>query len=93
MNHRTVPRRIPCVATESDKSGQSAEPELAGAVHTMLAILTDLRRDMPAAELQDRIALVRWLRGELTDVEALLGRVHGRLAGAVAADGEPTPRP
>jgi hypothetical protein len=92
MNRRTVPTRIRSVAAASNERGQSTETELAGAVHRVLAILTDLRRDMPASELRDRMKLVRWLRGELADVETLLGGAYGRLAAADDADSEPAAR-
>ena len=53
--------------------------ELAGAVHQVLAILTDLRSShAQAPELPDRIALVRWLRQELAAVEILLTDAYSR---------------
>jgi hypothetical protein len=52
--------------------------ELAGAVHQVLAILTDLRSHAQAPELSDRIALVHWLRQELAAVEILLTDAYSR---------------
>jgi hypothetical protein len=60
------------VATVSDEGNRGTEAELAGSVHRVLAILTDRRADVLEPELGDRIALVRWLRGELAAVEKLL---------------------
>lgn len=92
MNRRTVPTRTRNVAAASNASGQTAETDLAGAVYKVLAILTDLRRDMPASELRDRMALVQWLRGELAEVETLLGGAYGRMAVTHEAASEPAPR-
>ncbi|HEV7653450.1 MAG TPA: hypothetical protein VGP36_01760 [Mycobacteriales bacterium] len=60
---------------------RDVDSELAAAVHQVLTTLTDLRSEVRAHELSDRIALVRWLRQELTAVETLLTGVYGRRAG------------
>ncbi len=69
--------------------GPGDDSELARAVHKVLAVLTDVRGDTPAAELDDRLALVRWLRGELAAVETLLTGAYGRRAGAGDVGREP----
>jgi hypothetical protein len=66
------------VATAAD--GRDTGTELAGAVHQVLAILTDLRSEAQALELPDRIALVQWLRLELAAVETLLTDAYNRQA-------------
>lgn len=66
------------VATESDKGERDSDTDLAAAVHRVLMILTDLRRDAHTPELSERIRLVQWLRHELGDVEALLTRAAAR---------------
>jgi hypothetical protein len=73
--------RTSVVATAS--AGRGRDIELAGAVHQVLATLTDLRSDTSVPELRDRIVLVQWLRGELAAVETLLTGAYGRRAGAV----------
>jgi hypothetical protein len=70
------------VATASDERGGT---ELAGAVHQVLATLTELRSDTPSAELRERIALVQWLRRELAAVETLLTGAYGRRAATADA--------
>jgi hypothetical protein len=64
------------VATTADE--RDTGTELAGAVHQVLAILTDLRSHAQIPELPDRIALVRWLRQELAAVEILLTDAYSR---------------
>jgi hypothetical protein len=66
------------VATAFVERGHGYDTELASAVHQVLATLTDVRGDSSAAELHDRIVLVRWLRGELAAVETLLTGVSSR---------------
>jgi hypothetical protein len=70
------------VATACDDGNRDTDIELAGSVHRVLAILADLRSDAPEPELRDRIALVRWPRGEPTEVEKLLTLSHDRRTGA-----------
>lgn len=60
----------------------SGDAVLARAVHDVLATLSRVRGTTDTPELlQDRIALVRWLRLELSEVETLLVREHGRSSG------------
>jgi hypothetical protein len=75
------------VATASDEQQHGSDTELAGAVHQVLATLTDLRTDMPVTQLQDRIALVQWLQDELVAVETLLVGVQSRRTAATADAG------
>jgi hypothetical protein len=75
------------VATASDEQQHGSDTELAGAVHLVLATLTDLRTDMPVTQLQDRIALVQWLQDELVAVETLLVSVQGRRTATTADAG------
>jgi hypothetical protein len=82
VNRPTLGPRTSVVATASD--GRGRETQLAGAVHHVLATLTDLRTDTSVSELRDRIVLVQWLRGELAAVETLLTGAYGRRAGATA---------
>jgi hypothetical protein len=63
--------------------GRGDDAELAGAVHQILTTLTDVRRSTSAAELRDRIALVRWLRVELAAAETRLTTSYGQRAGTV----------
>ena len=77
-----------CVVTASDEAQRDLDTELASSVHQVLAILTDLRSDVRADELSNRLALVRWLRQELTEVETLLTGAHRRrTAGPAPASG------
>ena len=59
----------------------SGDAVLARAVHDVLATLSRVRGTDTPERLQDRIALVRWLRRELSEVETLLVREHGRSPG------------
>lgn len=57
----------------------SDDDELAGAVHRVLATLTDLRSASVTSEvLRSRIALVQWLRHELVAVETRLTTAYQR---------------
>lgn len=75
------------VATVSEEGNRDAEAELVGSVHRVLAILTDLRADVLEPELGDRIALVRWLRGQLAEVEKLLTDSQQRRTAASGVSG------
>jgi hypothetical protein len=77
------------VAAASVAHGHGDDPELAGAVHQILATLTDVRRDTSATELRDRIALVQWLRVELAAAETLLTARYGGRAATADATREP----
>ena len=62
MNRQAAGSRMSSVAAASVGRGHGDETtDLAGAVHEILATLTDVRRETSAAELGDRIALVKWL--------------------------------
>jgi hypothetical protein len=65
-------------ATDDDRT--TDDTDLAAAVHHVLAALTHVRRGPAVSpdQLRDRIELVRWLRRELDDVEALLAGVRDR---------------
>lgn len=67
----------------------SDDDELAGAVHRVLATLTDLRSAAVTPEvLGSRIALVQWLRHELVAVETRLTTAYQRPpVGAPASSG------
>jgi hypothetical protein len=86
MNLRVTGSRISGVTVASVTRGRGDEPDLAGAVHQILATLTNVRRDTSAAELRDRVALVQWLRIELAAVETLLTASCGRRAGSADAN-------
>ena len=77
------------VAAASAAPGDSDETDLAGAVHQILATLTDVRRDTSAAELRDHIALVHWRRVELAAVETLLTASYRQRVGAADGAREP----
>jgi hypothetical protein len=89
MNRQGNRQRMSSVAGASVARDDGDEADLAGAVHQILATLADVRRDTPATELRDRIALLQWLRVELAAVETLLTDAYGRRAGT--ADATPTP--
>jgi hypothetical protein len=91
MNRRAAGPRMSSVAAASVARGHGDETDLAGAVHEILATLTDVRRETSAAELSDRIALVKWLHVELAAVETLLTASYGRRAGTAEATREPDP--
>jgi hypothetical protein len=78
------------VAAASVGRGRGDDRDFARAVHHVLATLTDVRGDTPAAELIERLTLVRWLRGELGAVETLLAGAHGRRVGAADLRPDPT---
>jgi hypothetical protein len=84
MNRRPASPRTSGVAAASVAGGRGDETDVAGAVHQILATLTDVRRSTSASELCDRIALVQWLRLELAAVETLLAAAHARQAAADA---------
>jgi hypothetical protein len=86
MNRRAAGSRMPIVAAASVTHGQGDEADLAGAVHQILATLTDVRRDTSATELRDRVALVQWLRVELAAVETLLTVSHAQRSGIADAE-------
>jgi hypothetical protein len=77
MNRRVVAQRMSDV-TAPVTDGRGGGADLAGAVHQILATLTDVRRDTSPAELRDRIALVRWLRVELAAVDTRLTISYGQ---------------
>jgi hypothetical protein len=85
MNPRNGWLRMSSVAGASVARGHDDEADLAGAVHKILATLTDLRRDTSTTELRDRLALVQWLRVELAAVETRLAASYGQRAGATDA--------
>jgi len=89
MNRRVVGSRMSSVAAASVRRGNGDDADLADAVHQILATLTDLRRDISASELRDRVALVQWLRVELAAVETLLTASYAQRSGS--ADATPTP--
>jgi hypothetical protein len=82
VNRRPTPARTSNVAAASVGRRHGDDSDLAHAVHQVLATLADVRGDTPAAELIERLTLVRWLRGELAAVETLLAGAHGRRVGA-----------
>ena len=73
------------MAAASSARGHGDQTDLTGAIHHVLATLTDVRRDTPIAELRGRIALARWLRIELAAVESLLTDAFGRRAAVEAS--------
>jgi hypothetical protein len=70
------------VAAASVGRGHGDDSDLARAVHQVLATLADVRGDTPAAEVIERLTLVRWLRSEFAVVETLLAGAYGRRVGA-----------
>ena len=89
MNRPAAGSRMSSVAAASVARGHGDETDLAGAVHEILATLTDLHRETSAAGLGDRIALVQWLHVELAAVETLLPASYGHRAGTAEATREP----
>lgn len=89
MNRGPAGPRTSGVAAASAARGHGDETDPAGAMHQILATLTDVRRDASAAELRDRIALVQWLRVELAAVEALPTASYSHRAGTAEATREP----
>ena len=89
MHRRAAGSRMSSVAAATVARGNGDETDLAGAVHEILATLTDVRRDTSAAELRDRIALVQRLHVELAAVETLLTASYRHRAGTAEATREP----
>jgi hypothetical protein len=77
------------VAAATVGDGHGDDTDLARAVHQVLATLTDVRADTSAADLADRLTIVRWLRDELAAVETVLTGAHGRRAGLADVIREP----
>lgn len=90
MNRQAAGSRMSSVAAASVGRGHGDETtDLAGAVHEILTTLTDVRRETSAAELGDRIALVKWLHVELAAVETLLTSSYGHRTGTAEVTREP----
>lgn len=75
---------------QGDSDETADDTDLTAAVHQVLTSLTRVRRGAPPSpeQLRDRLELVRWLRRELAEVEALL---VGRTGRPTPASAPPTP--